>query len=459
MPTGYDHSAMRSLRPALRTVPPAVSAALALAVLVSMLVACGGTGSSGSTPARHLTATDFAPLEPAASTAPPIATSAPSEAARSASLAPTERVLVLGQDAAAAPWSAASIPSQSNRAPVNSLGASSPSQPTLPPTVTSVAPQAGALIVDQMVGEINGKPLYASDFLQPLDARLRAEAARLPAREWVQSAARTVHTALIDQVRDELLLAEFYASLKPEQRAGVLAYVQRLRSNIISQNLGAEALADERLLEVEGLTIEEKVKQESERQLILEQLRREVYSRVVVSYRDIERYYESHFDEFNPPPSIKLRVIRANPGDAEAVAAALATQPFADVAPQFTKFNASEGGLLVVLQPDDGSPPQFFGPQPLNAAAAALAQGETAGPIGYAGDQWWIHFESLERNARTLYEAQDDIEAHLRQVRFQAEQDRFFAELLERARISDVETMVQRIVEFAAMRYLPDAQP
>ncbi|MCA9293959.1 MAG: peptidyl-prolyl cis-trans isomerase [Phycisphaerales bacterium] len=429
---------------------------LAVASLLSALVGCG-SGRSSAQPALRLTPQDFAAAPSIANQGQAAVTATPVSVSGSA-VTPGEAILVVGDQGAASPWAARSVPAPAKFAPVTAPGATSQAQPALaaaPPA--PAAPPAGALVVDQMVGEINGKPLYASDFLQPLDARLRAEAQRLSPREWLQSTARTVHAALIDQVRDELLLAEFYASLKPEQRAGVLAYIQRLRTNIVSQNLGAEALADERLREREGLTIEEKVKQESERQLILEQLRREVYSRVVVSYRDIERYYETHFDEFNQAPSIKLRVIRANPDDADAVARALLDKPFAEVAAQYTKYNTSEQGLLVVSEPAAGTAPVFFGPQQLNDPAQALGVGETVGPIGYAGDEWWINYEALERNARTLYEAQDDIEAQLRQERFQVEQDRFFGEMLERARISDLETMVQRIVEFAAVRYLPNA--
>ncbi len=430
---------------------------------------CGSAATARADRPRELSVQDFATSQALDSQNHRPAFTAKRDSIPSAatSVAPGGSVLVLGEGDSAAPWSAQNAPSTTTTTTTTtpppeppsggdgrftSLGASTP-EPASP------LPSTGAMVIDQMVGNINGKPLYASDFLEPFDARLRAEAARLEPREWIRSTTKLIQTSLVDHVRDELLLAEFYANLEPEQRAGVLAYIQRLRTSIISKNLGAEALAEERLLETEGVTLEEKVKQDSERALILEQLRREVASKVVISYRDIERYFENHPEEFNPLATSRLRVIRVSPDDAETVAVALlASEPFADVAERFTTYNAAEGGALVIVQSADGASPRFFGPDALNDIASALQEGETKGPIEFAEDQWWIHFEGIDRPAaRSLYDAQEEIEQNLRNQRLREEEQRFFNELLKRARISDLEVMVQRIVEFAAVRYLPGA--
>ena len=120
-------------------------------------------------------------------------------------------------------------------------------------TTSAKTPIFRELQVDQLVGQINGRPVYADEFFEPMDERLTREAERLNQRDFIAFARKEIEASLWDTLRDELLLSEFQGSLTNEQRLGVLAFIEEVRRDIVSGNLGSEALASQRLREAEGL--------------------------------------------------------------------------------------------------------------------------------------------------------------------------------------------------------------
>jgi hypothetical protein len=115
------------------------------------------------------------------------------------------------------------------------------------------------LTVESLVGQINGKPVFAGEFLRPLDKRLSAEAAQArTAREWVAEATKLTRQQLTTQLQDELFLAEARASLSKEERAGLITLLTKLRENLTTTAEGSTELANERLIAEEGKTLEER---------------------------------------------------------------------------------------------------------------------------------------------------------------------------------------------------------
>jgi len=314
--------------------------------------------------------------------------------------------------------------------------------------------------VDAMVGHINGRPLFANEFFEPMDERLRAEAERMPPEQWLRFAREQVQIALRDRIRDELLLAELESSLTPEQRTGLLAFVGNLRDNLVSQNRGSPSLANERLLTEEGVTLDEKVLQERNRVLISEQLRRAVGERTFVSWREVRQAYERQKDMFDTPPVATLRMVWASSEEAgEQIARRIeAGEPFAQIASDETVnvYQAASGGVRTVTleREQPYSETEFFAPPELDEAARSLEVGEVVGPIDYNGRRVWLHLESIVDEGRSLYEAQLELEETLRAQRFSEEQSEYFTRLINRASLSDIEQMERRLFELAAERYL-----
>jgi hypothetical protein len=329
---------------------------------------------------------------------------------------------------------------------------------TVPPPPRRDA--AVSVPVDAMVGHINGRPLFASEFFEPMEARLRTEAERMTPEQWLRFAREQVQLALRDRIRDELLLAELESGLSPEERTGLLAFVGRLRENIISENRGSESIANQRLMTEEGLTLDQKVLQERNRMLVREQLRRAVADRVFVSWREVRQAYEREKDVLDPPPIATLRMVWAvDDAAADAIAARLAAGEGIGAIAVDSAVNAYQpatGGVrTVTLNPDapfeDNA---FFAPPVLNDAARTLSVGETVGPIDYNDRTVWLHLESIDDDGMSLYEAQLQLHEALVGQRFGEAQTEYFSRLVERGSLSDIEQMERRLFQLAAERYL-----
>lgn len=314
-------------------------------------------------------------------------------------------------------------------------------------------------VVDALLGQVNGRPIYAAEFLEPMDARLSAESARMDVREWQRLAAGEIASALRDMLQDELLLAEFRASLSEEERVGIGAFIDRVRQGLISQSGGSREVAQSRLLEDEGLTLNQKVDDEVKRAFIREQIKREIADSVRVGFRDIELYYEQNPAEFSPPPTAVFRIIRTPLEDSERLArieeALSRGENFGDLAARESDYNPSLGGVLEMkLGTPSLADAVVFGPASLNEAVRALEVGEVSPRTDFAGAAWWIRLEQLKREpGRSLYEAQFEIEQKIRSQRLAQAERRYFQRVLGRAGIDDQQEVAVRLLEFAVRRY------
>ncbi|MBL8746721.1 MAG: peptidyl-prolyl cis-trans isomerase [Phycisphaerae bacterium] len=330
-----------------------------------------------------------------------------------------------------------------------------PAQPALPRSEAD-----RKLQVDQLVGQINGRPVYANQFFAPMDERLRREASRMKSREWLAFARKEIEGALWDKLRDELLLAEFQTGLSPEERMGLLAFIQDVRDDVVSGNLGSTELAQQRLLDTEGLDLEAKVKDLSQREFIAFQLRRSIGSRVNVAARDIELYYEQRQKDFAPPPVARFVILRVPRKDTEKIEAAERAlgsgEAFESIAGRLSTWRPEAGSVNEVeFVSGEYSTAALFGPAALNEAARALEPGQTSARVDVGADAYWVRLASIEQKpGKSLYEVQREIEDKIRAERVREEERRYFDQLFRRGSFSDVKTMTNRLFEFAAERYL-----
>ncbi len=317
--------------------------------------------------------------------------------------------------------------------------------------------------VDAMVGQINGRPLFASDFFSTMDARLRAEAERMPPEEWLQFAQSEIRLALRDRIRDELLLSEVESSLTPEQRAGVVNFVRSLRENLISESRGSEQFAQRKFLEEQGITLEEAVKAKRDEELIRSWLRRILQNKVHVPWRDIRLRYERDRAIYNPPATAIFRVIRIRYSSdvaKESVEAALAQgEPFRDIAAQYSNYETeNENKLEIALSGPDYKSTTFFGPAAMNEAAKNLTPGQSAGPFEVGSSLWWIRLDEVRRISESLYDVQTSIYQQIFNERVRLAENEYFLSLLDRSGLGganrEIELMEIRLYEIAAERYL-----
>ena len=420
------------------------------AIAALVMVSCS-TPQPDSTPTVRVGPADFtAPGEPAVKgQQPPVsaaAASAPTVSPQNA----VDVVVVMG--APSNPLAASSASAEAASTGATDSGAA-------PKKVTPARPDE-RLLVDQLVGQINGRPVFANEFFSTMDARMRQMAREMDDRKWLEQAKKEIDAALWDKLRDQLLLAEFESALTPEQKLGLFAYIASIRSDLISGNLGSEAQANERLLQTEQTDLDTKVADISRQTFIREQLRKAIASRVQVSYWDVRLYYDQHLSEFMPPPIAKFVVIQASLSDEAKIEriekAMIAGESFREIAARESAWRPSAGnGLETVIKSREYAQERYFGPDTLNYAVEQLSPGGVTDRIDVGGSAWWVMLAEIEQPpGRSLYDVQNEIERRLRSERWREEEIRYFEQLFQRGSFSDVKQMSARLLQFGAERYL-----
>jgi hypothetical protein len=313
-------------------------------------------------------------------------------------------------------------------------------------------------LLEAKVGDVNGKPIFTNSFFAPIEDRLIAESQRLSPANWRRAAGGIIANRLDGIIADELLRAEALASLTPTQRVGLQAFLNNFRNNMLSENLGSSQLANRRVLEEEGVTLDEALRQKEVDTLVQLTLIQEVNRRVNVSWRDIKQRYERDIKEFSPPPTAVFRVIRAFK-DKEDTVNEIQTQLDSGVdflkvsASPLNNYNTDAAGMLTIVVEDTFADTEFFGAEELNTPAQQLQIGESVGPIELGSMLYWIKLMDIERVSISLYDAQLQIQRDLTFERRKDAQQEYLGRLMERARVSSREEVLIRLLQIADERY------
>ncbi|MEK6702591.1 MAG: hypothetical protein AABZ53_10025, partial [Planctomycetota bacterium] len=341
-----------------------------------------------------------------------------------------------------------------------------PGPPVLSP---SAAPTGEPELIDAKLGDVNNRAIYASGFIKPLEAALKAKAAevikkspRTALDDWREYAVEQVARALQGFIQDEVFRAEGMASLKPEQRQGLRAYMERLREEEIRKSRGSLLLANEATLARDGVSLDEYMRRQEQREIIKYELSQRIYSKVQVPWRDIKLQYEKDYEKYNPKPEAVLRMIlvpKKDEAGVKAVTDALAAgTAFMEVAslPQNLLAGAKDAGVSQVKLEGELSTTKLYDDEVLNKAAQGLAEGKFAGPVEFRSNMAWICLESIRHESMSLYDAQLRIENELFEQRRDREIGRFVGKLRSRASVSDVMDMGERLMQYAEERcFLP----
>ncbi len=316
------------------------------------------------------------------------------------------------------------------------------------------------VLINAKVGDINGRPIYADEFLEPMADRLRAEAQKRPPAAWRTFARGEIHNRIAGVLRDELLRAEAIASLTPEQKQGLRAFLQSFRDVKVRQSGGSSAAAERRSRDETGKTLDQTLKEEEEITLIRLTFIQEINKRVNVSWRDIVLRYEQDDEKYRPPPTARFRLVRVRTDEAQTVemigAAIEGGEPFEEVASRDENtWNPDEGGLHEAVYEGEYGEAEFFGASILNEQAWTLGQGEWTGPFELGSYTCWLKLEGIEQDSVPLYDAQLGIYTELLAERQDEELRRYIGRLIERARVTDLDGIRERLLEIATERYGP----
>lgn len=344
----------------------------------------------------------------------------------------------------------------------NSLGAGDPGAiagRASEPTTGEVRTVAG------LIGQVNGRPIYIDEFFQPIADYLANIGREQDYATFVQTAARLIKLRLDTVIDNELLLAEAQSLLTSSEQAGVRFLKERIRGQLILAYGGSEGEANRRLIEETGVALDEQVEQYHRQILIRDKVIKQIDEGVSTTWRDIERYYRDHERDFNPPPSIQLRLILVRNADEETIQSvndALASgEPFESVAEQYSRYRPDKGGLMgdpILLTEGIESTELTAWPE-VDEAVRTLGEGRYAGPlmVGAGGNlAVWPYVESFSDGQGTsLFEAQSQVKLLLEDQQREAKRAEYYERLRSRGNYDDKETMLIKLLEIALERWAP----
>jgi hypothetical protein len=161
--------------------------------------------------------------------------------------------------------------------------------------------------VDALLGQINGKPLYANDFLASREDRIRQLVAQPDRVAAYRQLLQLLDEAFEQFVNNQLVISEAEGAIPIEAKEGLLAWMRELQEAEIANRGGTRSEA-QRSIEEEfpGTTIEEFMQRQKNEILASDLMRRRIKPRAIVSWRDIERLYMKNWEKYNPLPTIRV---------------------------------------------------------------------------------------------------------------------------------------------------------
>jgi hypothetical protein len=354
--------------------------------------------------------------------------------------------------------------------PGNSAGSSGPvAQPAPGPVAAArdaAAPPAREQrwVVDALVGQINGRPIFADEFFQPLEASLERLAAAPDRALARQQMVELVSQRFTDWVNSELVISEAESSLTPEQQQGLFGWLRTVQEGTIAEYAGSREEARERMRDDLGMDFDEFVQQRRDAALAQFLLDRKVKPRTIVSWRDIEREYTRRSADFNPPAMLSIGSIALDGrSDAERIAQVRA---WAEAGRNFTEIAKDLGleknGIVVQVPLAPGQSAQDAIAASADIAPAVkerlrdLAPGMLSQPIERGSRVTWLAIGDVSQMpARSLFDP--DVQMQLRNeldaIRSTVERSRYIGRLRSRWVSDDIKRIEDRLLVIALDRY------
>lgn len=316
------------------------------------------------------------------------------------------------------------------------------------------------IVVESLVGQVNGEPIYADDFFDPgLEAFLRQAAAEQTLSQFKLSAEQKIQEKLRAVLQNELFLAEARASLTPEQQQGLFELLRQTRGEVISREGGTRTGAEAEIEEATGLSLEQLVRERGEQELARYWYQMKIEPRVIVSWRDIVQEYERNKHIYNPPPQIVLAAMTFwTDREADTIETVrrrfAAGETFPEIAKSLGLWNEGEWQRFPLGEKGlDGLQLR----EELRTALKGLDAGEWAGPVTVGDSTWWLHVTRIEDSGGLdLYDPKTQVllGRAMHEMRRQAEEHRYLQSLLNEGMYADMERMKQRLVNIAVNRYV-----
>ena len=322
-----------------------------------------------------------------------------------------------------------------------------------------------SVVVDSLVGQVNGRPLYADEVLGPIADQLNAEYLRLveevnPPRweQFQRTLIKLVASQLQDLVLNELYLSEARASLTAQEKTGLMAFMENLREELVGERGGVFGEAEQQIMREEGLNWEEYLKMQEDQLLIRTLMQEKIQPNIVMSWKDVERLYNARKSQFQPDPTATLGRIRVRTkgndekiqtikdmfkaGDTFEVVAAWAGVADDGV---WDNFKMGKGGITDIEVAD------FY-----KTHLEGLGPGETSEAFERGSYTIWVSVIKIDRpEQRDLYDpaVQSMLQGEIMNRRMTSARQDFIEGLLKAGIYDNLNEMQMRVIAIALSRY------
>lgn len=313
--------------------------------------------------------------------------------------------------------------------------------------------------IESLIGQINGRPVYAGKFMTSIEDRILRLVAENPPGNAQRLIEKLIQDRFQQYINNELIISEAEGMLSPEMQAGIFAWIQSIQEQTVAGNGGNRTSATQSIEDQFGMNMEQYLKEKRDEALASDLLRRRVEPRTIVSWRDVERQYSMLEKEFNPEPRITIGRIRLQVSDQLEIQ---------NVQERFKRGETFAQVATALNVPDGGKWQQY--PLPKNGLAGleladdikkillAVENGQVTEELRKGSTATWYCVTNVQQQAtRSIFESalQRSIRRGLKEQRGAYERNRYLASLRDRWVTNDIDQMTKRLIVIAWERYLP----
>ena len=153
--------------------------------------------------------------------------------------------------------------------------------------------------VEQLIGKVNGRPIYANSVLEPVEDKIQAVLRRenMTQTEFTDYVIVELYKQVRELVKRDLLLSEANSGMSPELAYGLFAVIGQMRKDLASTQGGSKSQMRQLAKEQEDESVDTFLESNKEQLLIDKIYREKVWPNVNVTWRDIQRAFEKVYIE------------------------------------------------------------------------------------------------------------------------------------------------------------------
>lgn len=314
------------------------------------------------------------------------------------------------------------------------------------------------VIVEALVGQVNGRPIFANEILEPIADQLLilSEEVQFDVSAFKNVAKRHIASQMQAVVKSELLVSEAKAGMTIEEKQGIFAYLQRVREDMASTEGGSQSAVTRKLLDEEGQTVDEYLDYKQQQVLIEQLLREKVSPHIQITWRDVMREWEKNKSSFNTAGEVILGMIRVSSDEDIAIVTESFDRhdSFASVA---AAMGISNGGIWETFEIGEGGLAEIDVSDSILPSIVDLKKGEIAGPVEIGSARcWFTVIELTEPKIGSVWDpdTQMRLRDYLFGVQSMIEENRFLERILAEGSYDEFNSMVDRILYVAVTRYM-----